>query len=386
MKRATFLMAGAAAAAIAVPALADGPYIGIEGGVSFKDQVKVDVRPDDATEDDAFTRAAVGRTKMGVDGDVILGYDFGAFRLEAEGGYKNNKYRGLAVFDNAILPTGVTVPSGTVVQNERDLEIWSGMVNALVEFGKEDGFQIYGGGGAGVARLELPVVVADVGTVIDDKQTDFAWQLIGGVKVPVTDRIDLGVKYRYFNIDNFRLTGANGSDLRADYSAHSVLASLVYNFGGRSQPEPEPMPAPPPPPPVVAPPPPPPVAAPPPPPPRPACNTGPFIVFFDFDRSDVSPEAASILNNAVTAYANCGVARVMLAGHTDTAGSAQYNQGLAERRNQAVRSYMTARGIPDGQISGQAFGESQPRVPTADGVREAQNRRVEVTYGPGSGM
>ena len=76
----------------------------------------------------------------------------------------------------------------------------------------------------------------------------------------------------------------------------------------------------------------------------------------------------------------------MLAGHTDTSGSARYNQGLAERRNAAVRSYMTGRGVPAGQIMGQAFGETQPRVPTADGVREAQNRRVEVTYGPGSGM
>ena len=46
----------------------------------------------------------------------------------------------------------------------------------------------------------------------------------------------------------------------------------------------------------------------------------------------------------------------------------------------------TARGIPDGRISSEAFGESQLRVPTADGVRELQNRRVEVTYGPGSGM
>jgi outer membrane protein OmpA-like peptidoglycan-associated protein len=109
-------------------------------------------------------------------------------------------------------------------------------------------------------------------------------------------------------------------------------------------------------------------------------------VFFDFDRADVSAEASSILNNAVTAYANCGTARVMLAGHTDTSGSARYNQGLAERRNAAVRSYMTGRGVPAGQIMGQAFGETQPRVPTADGVREAQNRRVEVTYGPGSGM
>lgn len=382
MKKTTFLLIGAAAVALAAPAHADGPYIGIEGGVSLKDKITVDV--DIPPADGRFDRAAVARTKLGIDGDVILGYDFGPFRLEAEGGYKNAKYRNLTVFNSAILPTGVTVPSGTVVQNERDLEIWSGMANALVEIGRDDGFQIYGGGGAGVARLELPVVVSGVGTVINDKQTDFAWQLIGGFRFPVTSAVDLGVKYRYFNIDDFRLQGANGNDLRANYSAHSVLASLIVNFGGRSEPAPEPAPPPPPPPPMMAPPPPPP--APPPPPPRPVCNSGPFIVFFDFDRSDISPEASNILNNAATAYSNCGMARVMLAGHTDTSGSAQYNQGLAERRNAAVQSYLAGRGVPSGQIRGQAFGESQPRVPTADGVREAQNRRVEVTYGPGSGM
>ena len=109
-------------------------------------------------------------------------------------------------------------------------------------------------------------------------------------------------------------------------------------------------------------------------------------MFFDFDKSDITAEAATILNNAVTAYGNCGSARVMLAGHTDRAGSVTYNVALAERRNASVRSYLTGRGIPDGGLSGEAFGESQPRVPTADGVREAQNRRVEVTYGPGSGM
>ncbi|WP_155644863.1 OmpA family protein, partial [Erythrobacter donghaensis] len=129
-----------------------------------------------------------------------------------------------------------------------------------------------------------------------------------------------------------------------------------------------------------------PAAPPPPPPPQVQCNTGPYIVFFDFDRSDISAEAASILNNAASAYANCGTARVMLAGHTDTAGSVQYNQNLAERRNASVQSYLTGRGVPTGQMMSQAFGESQPRVPTADGVREPQNRRVEITYGPGSGM
>ena len=59
--------------------------------------------------------------------------------------------------------------------------------------------------------------------------------------------------------------------------------------------------------------------------------------------------------------------------------------GLAERRNDSVQAYLTSKGIPAGRISSQAFGESMPRVPTADGVRELQNRRVEITYGPGSG-
>ncbi|WP_379921215.1 OmpA family protein [Erythrobacter sp. R86502] len=378
MRTTAFLLAGAAMIVAAPAAARDGQaYIGINGGVSIDDQVDVDFDNGQG----ANTNAAFADTNLGIDADVVLGYDFGAFRLEAEGGYKRAGYEGLTVLDSGILPGGLTVPSGTRVQNESDLEIWSGMVNALVEFGDDDGFQVFGGGGVGIANLNLPVNVNGVGTVIDDSATDFAWQLLAGARFAVTDNVDLGVKYRYFVADNFNLEAANGRSLEADYSAHSVLASLTYNFGGRA----EPMPVVAPPAPVTAPPPPPPVVAPPP-PPRPACNTGPYIVFFDFDRSDISPEASTILNNAVTAYANCGMARVMLAGHTDTSGSMQYNMGLAQRRNEAVRSYMTGRGVPSGQISGEAFGESQPRVPTADGVREAQNRRVEVTYGPGSGM
>ena len=115
------------------------------------------------------------------------------------------------------------------------------------------------------------------------------------------------------------------------------------------------------------------------------CNQGPYIIFFDWDKSDITPEAATILNNAATAYANCGTAAIMLAGHADRSGSVQYNIGLSERRNTSARNYLTGRGIPAARISSQAFGESMPRVPTADGVRELQNRRVEITYGPGSG-
>jgi OmpA-OmpF porin, OOP family len=378
MKKIAFFLASAAAIASAPAQAREGqPYIGIEGGVLLEDQVDIDLA---ITEPQ--TNAAFADTETGIDADVVLGYDFGAFRLEAEGGYKRASYSGLTVLDSRILPGGLTVPVGTVVQNEDDLEIWSGMVNGLLEFGNDDGFQVFGGGGVGIANIKLPVEVAGVGTVVDDSSTDFAWQLIAGARVALGSNVDLGVKYRYFVADGFEFEAANGAPFEADFSSHSVLASLTYNFGGRS--EPAQVPAPPAPAPVVAPPPPPVVVAPPP-PPRPTCNTGPYIVFFDFDRSDITAEAASILNNAVTAYANCGNARVMLAGHTDTSGRATYNEALAERRNASVRSYMTGRGVATGQITGEAFGESQPRVPTADGVREAQNRRVEVTYGPGSG-
>jgi outer membrane protein OmpA-like peptidoglycan-associated protein len=116
------------------------------------------------------------------------------------------------------------------------------------------------------------------------------------------------------------------------------------------------------------------------------CNEGPYIVFFDWDSSDITPEAASVLNSAITAYGDCGTAAIMLAGHTDRSGSVTYNMGLAERRNDSVAEYLTGRGIPEARISSEAFGESMPRVPTADGVRELQNRRVEIMYGPGSGM
>ncbi len=376
MKTSALLLAGASML-IAQPALARDRqfYGGIEAGVSLEDQVDLD-----AANTDPQQNAAFADTKTGLDADIVLGYDFGAFRLEAEGGYKRASYDGLTVLIPGIVP-GAPVPAGTVVQNEEDLSIFSGMVNALIDFGRDDQFQVYVGGGAGFANLDIPVEVAAVGTVIDDSATDFAWQLIGGVRYPINDKIDIGVKYRYFVIDEFEIDTAVGIPAEVDYQAHSILASLTYNFGSKAQP------APPPPPPAPAAPPP-----PPPPPPAPAprpvvqCNTGPYIVFFDFDASAITAEAAQILDGAITAYSNCGSARVMLAGHTDRSGSVTYNMALAERRNGAVRSYIAGRGVADSRISSEAFGEAQPRVPTQDGVREQQNRRVEISYGPGSGM
>lgn len=110
---------------------------------------------------------------------------------------------------------------------------------------------------------------------------------------------------------------------------------------------------------------------------------GPFILFFDFDKSDITPEAASILDSAAQAYASTGQAKVVLAGHADKSGSDAYNQALSQRRADAARAYLSGKGVPDSAISTEAFGESRPLVETADGVREPQNRRVEITFGSG---
>jgi outer membrane protein OmpA-like peptidoglycan-associated protein len=108
-------------------------------------------------------------------------------------------------------------------------------------------------------------------------------------------------------------------------------------------------------------------------------------VFFDWDKANLTPEATSTLDNAIQAYANCNSIPVMLAGHADASGKPKYNMALSARRNTAVRGYLNSHGIADAAIASQAFGESKLPVPTADGVREIQNRRVEITYGPGSG-
>lgn len=379
MKKVALLLASTAAL-VAVPTQArDGQvYVGGEVGLSSGEQVDIDLA--DTTPQ---TNAAFVETNTGIDADIVFGYDFGAFRLEAEGGYKNAGIDDVTLLDQGFAGTGVTTPT-SFTADDADLRILSGMVNGLFEFGSEEGIQFFVGGGAGYANVDLNLSPSAVGKLIDDSGSDFAYQALAGARVAVTDNLDLGLKYRYFVIDEFELNAANGSAIEVDYSSHSVLASLLYNFGAKAAPTP-----PPPPPAPVAPPPPPPApVTPPPPPPAPVapCNTGPYIVFFDFDQSDITADAAAVLDSAITAYGNCGTANVMLAGYTDRSGSVDYNLALAARRNASVRAYMTGRGIPSGRISGEAFGEANPRVPTADGVRELQNRRVQITYGPNSGM
>ena len=70
--------------------------------------------------------------------------------------------------------------------------------------------------------------------------------------------------------------------------------------------------------------------------------------------------------------------RIEVTGHTDTSGSAQYNQGLSVRRANAVAAELVRLGVPRNEISARGVGESQLLVPTPDNTREPQNRRVEI--------
>lgn len=118
-------------------------------------------------------------------------------------------------------------------------------------------------------------------------------------------------------------------------------------------------------------------------PPQVACNSEPYMLFFEWNSAHITTEAAAILESAVSAYAQCANVPVTLVGHADRSGANAYNLSLSMKRNQAVQAYLIGRGIPASAISSEAYGEDRPRVATADGVREHQNRRVEIRYGSG---
>lgn len=109
-----------------------------------------------------------------------------------------------------------------------------------------------------------------------------------------------------------------------------------------------------------------------------ASETGPFFVFFGFDSSAVDGDGAEILASVADVIREDNGARVTLTGHTDKAGASDYNKRLSRRRVEAVRDALVANGVPADRITVGPDGEGEPLIDTADGVREAQNRRVEI--------
>lgn len=210
------LAAALATTALATPAMArdDSWYVGVDAGVLL-------------VEDQDMTFSAVpagGRPvpsidyHKGYDFDANIGYDFGGFRLEAEAAYKRAK------IDLDKTGGGFGGAASAL----------SFMLNGLLDFGPDDGLQGFVGGGVGVSRGK---VASDI---VNDSDTGFAWQAIAGVRYPVTNNVDVSLKYRFFNQDDIKLIpayttpyGVAGSTADTKLRTHSLLLGLTYNFGDR---------------------------------------------------------------------------------------------------------------------------------------------------------
>jgi len=106
-----------------------------------------------------------------------------------------------------------------------------------------------------------------------------------------------------------------------------------------------------------------------------------YLVFFAWDQADISPVAQAVLDQVHEDYLRGRPSRLVIAGHADRSGPEAYNVGLSERRARNVARALSERGVPEDSMNLEWYGETRPRVPTADGVREPQNRRVEITPG-----
>jgi len=242
------LMAATASFAVATPALAaaQGPYVGIEGGVTFPRSSDLDVILNNTTTYDNGYRL---KYKDGIDVDAIAGYKLGPIRLEAEGGYKRAKVKSLGV--STPLVTDVGTAAGTTATADdfsagNRIGVKTLMANALLDsnFGNSR-FGGYVGGGAGRAWASMS----------GDKDSAWAYQGIAGLRYAVSPNVDAGVKYRYFRTGTLGFDDAFAvnnvpftTETSGHYSSHSVLASLAYNFNGRAAAAPEPEAPPPPPP------------------------------------------------------------------------------------------------------------------------------------------
>jgi len=104
------------------------------------------------------------------------------------------------------------------------------------------------------------------------------------------------------------------------------------------------------------------------------------LVFFVWDRAELRSDALAIVREAAANVGKTAVTRIVATGHADRSGPDAYNMGLSKRRAESVKAELLRMGISENEIGVLWKGESDPLVSTADGVREPQNRRVEIVF------
>ncbi len=312
----------------------DGWYVGLEGAwVSIPDSALLGsgLNP---IEFDA------GWGALGTVGYALKNSNW---RIEGELGYRQNDV--VANDFRARVPTSL----------DGELTEWSIFVNAVYDFKfHSDRFGLSVGAGIGMddPRLEFGSV--------KDQAWEVAAQGLVGLTYRLTQHTDLMLNYRYTWIRDADMTlsfpGAPvETESELELTKHSISLGLRYGYND-------------PPADVVI------VAPPPPPPPAPKT----FIIFFGFNKCNITAEADAVLSEAAASAKSNGSASVRIVGHTDTVGSNSYNQKLSECRANAAKSNLVGKGVSDGSISTSGKGESELMVQTGDSVKEPQNRRATV--------
>src|SRR5262245_58469019 len=297
---------------------APGFYIGAEGGLNWMLNTKIG--------------GSQTRTRTGWVAGGVAGYDFVGPRVEIEGRYSETPVGNLAFVRG----------QANNISNQLSF-----LVNLLYDFLPDSAFTPYIGAGAGVGFIDTNGF--NFGGSLGS--TVFAYQGIIGVSYRLDNNLRFNLDGRYFGTSNPSVTNIFGNNSTWSNNNFSVMAGIQYKFGAAPPP-------PPPPPPVVAPP--------------------SFMVFFDWDRSNLSAQALATIKQAADAFKTKGNARITATGHTDTSGPEAYNMALSLRRANAVKDALVREGVPAQAISVIGMGEKGLLVQTGDGVREPQNRRVEI--------
>jgi OOP family OmpA-OmpF porin len=343
-------------AAVAQPI--SGLYVGAGAGLHAPQAPRV------TTTSPAFGNGRLGLDEnFGFNSNLAVGYGLGSgFRFEIEGDFARSTLREL---QGTPFPTAA---QGTV-------RTWGVMANAI--FDMDIGFPWiypYLGVGAGYQWTKLNNVAAvqpggPFAFAVNGQNGAFAGQAIAGVSFPIPNvpGLSLTADYRFMDIlggaKYSAATTTGGQVAPAQLEMHNqfnhdVVIGVRYAFNA--------------PPPAAAPVSPTPAAAP---APAPARS---YLVFFDWDKSNLTERAKAIVKEAADNSTRVQVTRIEVNGYTDTSGQASYNQGLSERRARAVAGELVRDGVPQNVITVQGFGDTHLLVSTGPGVREPQNRRVEI--------
>ena len=337
MKMKALLLGAAASLALAGTANAgferDGWYFGLEGGAVLVNETQFAGLPGTTIDFDHG---------YGVLGTIGYAFKNSNWRMEGEVGYRENDGDQSRV---------VCQTACVLFQDPIRLKEWTGMVNAVYDIKMgSDKWGLAVGAGIGI---DNPRFTAADGTDSNDKV--FAAQGIAGFTYRVNQHWDLMLNYRYLWVNQAELQASALPIVREmDLEKHTITVGFRYGYD-----------EPPPPPPVVDVPPAPPVAR-------------TYIVFFGFNKCNITAEADAVLSEAASAAKSTGSASVRVVGHTDTSGSNAYNQKLSECRANAVKSNLTGKGVSEGSISTSGKGETELMVQTGDRVKEPQNRRATV--------